>query len=296
MVSSDFRITQLAMANSATSNMQQTLARLQQLQGEISSNRRIQKPSDDPVGTVSALHLRSGLGQNTQIGRNISDAQSWLGNADNTLSSVVSQIQRVRDLAVQSQNGALGSTELAAMGDELDQLKASLIGLANTKLGNRSLFAGTAAGAAFDSTGNYLGTGGAIERTIAPGQRLQINLTGDSVFGAPGNNLFTVIGDLATAVRAGNTTGIDAALTNLDTRTATVQSQLAVVGARGQRIDNIKVLNDSGAITMKQSLSLVEDVDLPKAIMDMQMQQVAYQAAIAATAKAIQPSLLDFLK
>jgi flagellar hook-associated protein 3 FlgL len=49
-------------------------------------------------------------------------------------------------------------------------------------------------------------------------------------------------------------------------------------------------------LSVTAQLSDVEDVDLPKTIMDMQLQQTAYQAALAASAKVIQPSLIDFLR
>src|SRR5579862_3305948 len=104
MIPSSTRITQLAMANNATSNLQQMLAALAQTQNEISSNRRITVPSDDPVGTVTALQTRSAIGLNTQITSNINDATSWLASADNTLNSVVAQLTQARTLAVQAQD------------------------------------------------------------------------------------------------------------------------------------------------------------------------------------------------
>jgi flagellar hook-associated protein 3 FlgL len=296
MVSADFRVTQQTLATRTTANMQQVLARLQQLQGEISSNRRIQKPSDDPVGTVSSLRLRNDIDRSDQIGRNISDAQAWLGSADDTLSAVVEQLQHVRDLALQAQNGTLGQSELDAIGTEMDKVRETLIGLGNAKYGDRYLFAGTASGPAYDTAGTYLGQSAAVNRTVAPGVRVQVNVNGDAVFGPNGSDLFTLVSTLATDVRAGNTAAIANDVAGLDTHTQTVQSNLAEIGARGQRVSTMKDRNDAGAVTLKQSLSSVEDIDLPKVLMDMQMQQVAYQAALAATAKVIQPSLVDFLR
>jgi flagellar hook-associated protein 3 FlgL len=58
----------------------------------------------------------------------------------------------------------------------------------------------------------------------------------------------------------------------------------------------MKSQNSSDALTMKKNLSNIEDVDLAKVMMDLQVQQVAYQAALSATARAIQPSLSDFLR
>ena len=296
MVSSDYRVTQHTMARRSTSNMQRTLAQLQEVQNQISSNKRITKASDDPVGAASALRLRSDVDRSDQISRNLGDAEAWLNTADDTLGAVVTQIHRARDLAIQSQNGAISQTERDAIGTELDKIRETLLGLANTQYSGRSIFAGTASTAAYDSSGNFLGTSNSVERTVAPGVRVQINVTGDDVFGPSGGDLFANINTLATAVRAGSSSGIDAALTAVDARTTTVQARLAEVGARTRRVETMKDRNDTGAISLKQELSAVEDLDLPKALIEAQLRQVAYQAALQTTAKVIQPTLVDFLR
>ena len=71
---------------------------------------------------------------------------------------------------------------------------------------------------------------------------------------------------------------------------------LADIGARTNRVDAMRDRNTADDISLRGNLSEIEDVDLPKALMDMQMQQVAYQAALQTTAKVIQPSLVEFLR
>jgi flagellar hook-associated protein 3 FlgL len=68
------------------------------------------------------------------------------------------------------------------------------------------------------------------------------------------------------------------------------------VGARYKRVEDMKSQNTASNLTMKQNLSGIEDVDLAEVMVKLQAQQVAYQAALTATAKAIQPSLADFLR
>ncbi len=294
MVSADFRITHASMARKVTGNLQNSLLRLQRLQEQISSNKAINRPSDSPVGTVSALRIRAEIGRNEQIDRNLDDANSWLSTADDTLVSVVDQINRIRDLAIQANSGAIGQTERDAIGQEMTKLRDGLVGLANTKYLGRSIFGGTTAGDAYDANGAFIGVAAAIERTIAPGTRVQINLNGESVFGATGADLFTVVNNLTTAVTTGVNIGTE--LDNLDTRTRLVQQGLAEVGARVRRINTMQDRASATAITLKQGLSQVEDVDLPKVIMEMRIQETAYQAALSTTAKVIQPSLVDFLR
>jgi flagellar hook-associated protein 3 FlgL len=71
---------------------------------------------------------------------------------------------------------------------------------------------------------------------------------------------------------------------------------VADIGARYGRVLTVRQTAEDRIITLGSALSNVENIDLPKTITELQMQQVSYQAALAATAKAIQPSLLDFLR
>jgi flagellar hook-associated protein 3 FlgL len=89
---------------------------------------------------------------------------------------------------------------------------------------------------------------------------------------------------------------LDTDVANLDTRIEGIENAQASIGARTRRLETMKDRNDTDGITLKQSLSQVEDADLAQVTLELQMQQVAYQAALQATAKVIQPSLVDFLR
>ena len=73
-------------------------------------------------------------------------------------------------------------------------------------------------------------------------------------------------------------------------------STLGEVGARSKRVEDMKTQNTADGLTMKQNLSGLEDADLAEIMVSLEAQRVAYQAALQATAKAIQPSLADFLR
>jgi flagellar hook-associated protein 3 FlgL len=75
-----------------------------------------------------------------------------------------------------------------------------------------------------------------------------------------------------------------------------VLSALADVGARATRIENAQQTTADRSLTLASRLAATENVDLPKTIMELEMQKVGYQAALAATAKALQPTLVDFLR
>ena len=296
MPSADFRVTPQITARRTLANLQRNTEALNRLQDQLSSMKRLRKPSDNPVAAVSALHYRSDLGRSEQLTRNIDDGVTWLNLADASLSSIMNQVHRVRDLAVQGRNATSDAGAREAFAMEIDRIRDSIIGLANTKNLDRAIFAGNASGGvAYDAGGNYLGTSGSVDRTVAPGVRVQVNVNGDEVFGAPGDDIFVALSRISHALRT-NPAALDTDVANLDTRIEGIENAQASIGARTRRLETMKDRNDMDGITLKQSLSQVEDADLAQVTLELQMQQVAYQAALQATARVIQPSLVDFLR
>jgi len=123
---------------------------------------------------------------------------------------------------------------------------------------------------------------------------VQVNVDGNAAFGAPGNDVFGTLAQIADAMR--NNTSLNALGTQLKTQTQTVLTQEALTGSTYARIETLKHQNTTNASTMQQNLSNVEDVDLAQVLMNLQAQETTYQAALAAAAKAIQPSLAAFLQ
>jgi len=300
-----FRVTQQTLSRNVMTGLQDNLTRLQRTQQQLSSGRRLSRPSDSPVDTVSAMQLRADQARTAQYDRNIDDGLARLGTADSSLTQVNDMLMRVRTLVLTGLNGSNGPEERAAIADEIDQVKSGMIGLANTEYLGRPVFAGTTATAvAFDpATGAYLGNSGAVNRTVSsePGSgTIAVNVPGDQVFttmfsdaAAPGGQ--GILTRISSALRSGNTAGLTTELGNLDTAAEAMRSAHSTVGARYNRLTAIQQLGALHSDAISASLANAESIDLPKTIVDLQLQQTAYQAALGATAKIIQPSLADFL-
>jgi flagellar hook-associated protein 3 FlgL len=136
-----------------------------------------------------------------------------------------------------------------------------------------------------------------VNRRVSDVESIRVDITGPEVFGDPAKgDLFAVVQDISTNAATGNQTALTANLGALDDAISRMTTALADVGTRAERIDNADSLNAARQLTLQTQLSQVEDVDLPKTIMELNMQQTGYQAALQATAKALQPTLLDFLR
>lgn len=292
------RITQNMMTRSSLASLQANLARTARLQEQMSTGRVINRPSDDPTGAAAAMRLRGDLSANGQYQRNAQDGVSWLGTIDNTLTSITDQTREARDIALQGASaGSVGQAARDALAASVDELRKSLLADANTTYLGRPVFGGTTAGSsAYDASGTFVGTTTPVTRTVAEGVTIRVDADAAAVFGASGDTLFQHLSDLSTALTSGNQAGIQAGIGALNKDLDRLTMAHAEVGTRAKRVDAAVQAGADAELKIKSSLSEVENADLPQVVVDLQMQQTAYQAALAATARVMQPSLLDFLR
>lgn len=290
------RISQRSMYDSALANLQRGLARVQQQQERLSSGKAIARPSESPVATRDALRLRGAVRRADQLARNADDGLAWLGAADGALRDAGDALRRARDLGQIGINASLTDTDRRAMAIEVDQLRQSLLSTANARYLGQAVFAGTSGGAdAYAADGTYLGNATTVARAVAPGVDAEVSVTGTTVFGPTGNDAFAALAQLAEHLR-NDPSGLVHDLTRLDAALQRVQDGQAVVGSRFNRVQTARDQVSTRRGDDVSSLATIEGVDLPAAVMDLQLQETAYQAALGATARVIQPSLVDFLR
>jgi flagellar hook-associated protein 3 FlgL len=305
------RVTQQTVQRSTLANLQTNLSAMSELQNRLSGNKRITTPSDDPAGTASALALRSSLRQNEQHARNIADGVGWLTTVDTALNSSLAAIGKARDLTVQGSNtGALTPDARDALAIEIEGLRDSLVSQANASYLGRSVFAGTsntgaaivanpAVGATPRTYVPQTGHGAPVERRISADTTVRVDVDVTAAFGtddavAGTSSVFATLDRIAATLRSGGNPSSD--LAALDKHRDAMLGQLSGVGARHNQVLDAQ----SNALTTKTELtgqlSDVEDADLAASIIELQMQEAAYQAALGATGRVLQPTLMDFLR
>ncbi|MEU0555181.1 flagellar hook-associated protein FlgL [Dactylosporangium sp. NPDC006015] len=295
-----FRVTERSMASNTLANLQVNLARNQQLQNQLSSGKLITKASDSPGGAVIAMQHRADVATLNQYSRNADDGMGWLDMADTALKSASTQMNRARELVLSGlSSGSGGSPEAReAIALEVDNLRDSMINLSNTTYLDRPIFGGSTPGTiAYDKNGDYQGDDGKINRTISGNATVRVDTGAEDVFGpeAGNGNVFKLLGSIADHLRS-NPSGLQSDLAEVDTAQKRIQAGLSGVGSRYNQVSEMQQTAQNRVIDLKAQLSDVEDIDLPKTITELALQQTAYQAALAATAKVIQPSLVDFLR
>lgn len=294
------RVTNRMMVQSSVRRMTERLAAFERTQKTLATGKRIHTASDDVAGMNRALSVRAGLAANAQAKRNAEDGAMWVELADTRLASVVDGLQRVRELAVTARNATANGEQLDAIANEVAELKEVFLSAANSRHRGRPLFAGFSGSDAVASVGGvwtYQGDDGAITRRISDSDVVTINVTADDVFGfTDGEDLFTVLDDFEARLRSGDQSGVGASIDALDRAMGRVLEARSRLGAAGSRIESARFRADAEEVQLRTQLSAVEDVDIAEAVMELQMQEVSYQAAQGALAKALQPSLAAFLR
>ena len=286
------RITQRTIADTALRGLQGNLSRLQQLQNQLSSGKQVSVPSDDPSATVTAMTLRSRRAADEQYLRNVDVASGRLGVTDNSLTQLSDRLRAVRDLVVQSRNGALSAESQTALAANASAIGQEINDLYNTTYLDRPIFGGTIQGqTVLDASGTYLGNDLPVEARISADASLRIDVSGRA---AGADTVPGIISSITTNMTAGTAT--DADLEAIDGALAQVARAYGDLGARAARVDQTKNLVDSHRLDLTSRISNAEDVDMPEAMMKLSAQQVGYQAALQSAAKIQQVSLVDFLK
>jgi flagellar hook-associated protein 3 FlgL len=290
------RVTSSMATRSVLSDIENVYNQITTTQNELSSGRKLTKPSDDPFGTSRALHDSSDLAANTQYQTNAGAMGSWLSTTDTALSSINDDLGRVRDLVLQAANGSMSQTDLDSISTELGQLADSIKSDANTQYAGSYVFSGSQTGTQPFTVGGadtYAGDSTGISRELGQGVTMQVNVTGDTVVSPILAAIRQIQADLAAGGNIGNLGTTD--LNAVDAAQDALSEQQAVVGARENRVTLATSRLQQLQQAQTQDLSNTQDADVAQAMIDFSQQSAVYQAALRAGASLIQPTLMNYL-
>lgn len=305
------RITSNMMNSQLMLNLNRNAQAMNNTQNQLATGRKLNKPSDDPVGITYSLRYRGELASNDQYTKNVDSALSWLDFNDTVLDQTGSVIQRLRELTVQASTGSNPQSALDSIKQEVGQLKEQLIDIANSKLNGKYVFNGEAFDRKpYDFPKNADGTSntaslstlttdkGLINYSVGESVQLPINITGTDVFGngSDTDNIFVIMDNISAALTAGSSTAIGAQLANIDSRMETVLTARAELGAKTNRIELMQSRLGDLNTNLTDLQSKTEDADYAELIMKSKVQENIYNASLSAGSKIIQPSLVDFLR
>ena len=298
----------------AVNSMLDQQSNLQRTQMQLSSNKKLLTPSDDPTAAVRVLDLNQGIQQTQQYQANITTARQRLSLEGGVLQNATDVLQRINELGVQGLNATNSPSDRVTIAAEMEGLNQQLLGLANTKNANGEyLFAGFKnAAPPFGkdpvNTGAYVYAGDANSRLIQIDSDRQITDGDDGlgVFGTPTGplpatvpasgsmtNIFEGIDQFIKDLKAN--APVSASLDDIAKSLDKVLTAQSSVGTRLNALDRQQGYNDDAVLNMKTVLSATEDLDYTEAITRLSQQTLSLQAAQQAFTQVKKLSLFNYL-
>ena len=286
------------------SNVQQSNAQVFKYQQQLSTGKKLSKPSDDPLAATQINKFERLIARNEVFSRNVDVAERRLQLEESSLDLAVDSMLRIKDLSIQANNGGLSDAELNIIGTELRELLGQLEGVVNTQdAQGEYLFAGFKGQTKpyqLDEDDNYVYLGDAGQRFLNVGENTTIASTdaGADIFGVGEDNLLNTVKRMADAL-SGNPPSREAFNTERDDldnffdQTVTTRSK---IGARLNVLtDQREQLADIKLFT-QNTLSKFRDTDYYEAASNLALEQNALEATYITFSKIQELNLFNFIR
>jgi flagellar hook-associated protein 3 FlgL len=328
------RATQTTTYRSLQSFLDRTSDKLQSLQLQAATGKRMNRSSDDPTAISPVLSARTQIMTSNRYIETIDTGSDRIKNMDGAFAHIENIMQRIREITVSGANGgSLQSGDMASYADEVSQLREELLDAANFQVDGRYMFSGyeeqtkpftlnpaydplTYDPTIYDPAANpppvlYAGDAGQMQLEIAPGELVRVGVDGGTFFlglqdtdgsgtydnaDTPvGSDLFHELVVLEADLRAGDSVAISGHLTTIDTASEQTRSQRSLLGNIGRRLELARGHMEDFKIDMEEMRSRYEDADILETITAMAQQEQSFEAALNVTGKVSELSILNYI-
>jgi flagellar hook-associated protein 3 FlgL len=328
------RVSENSSVHSINYAVGKTKGKVEDLQLKGSTLKRVAKPSDDPIGNVELLAIRSQNIDATQYLRNLNFAQTQLSYTENVLEEMTDLLSKAKELAI-GQSSSIYSPEIRqGVSKEIHQIRQQVLSLANKRMGNRYMFAGQKVlTRPFDQDGKYFGDTNKINIEINKDVYVPININGNDLFFSkpkkpieradvdlkpPGVDLtaqtdvmrrpaaegpeevsasiFDELRALENAMLTDNPQVIQGLLERLDESVDRVVRLRTEIGALTNTVSNAETNIEKTKLLNEAHKSKIEDADVAELFTDLQKEQNVLKATYKASSNLMNTSLMDFLR
>lgn len=307
------RVTQSMLSNNMLRNLSTSYNKMGKLQDQLTTQKKVNRPSDDPVVAMKGMAYRLQVDKVAQYQRNLGEVHNWLDTTDDALDHVGEAMKRLQELVTDAANDTKTHEDRQKILKEIEQLREQIRDLANTKSGENYLFSGTKTGEPlfngekiagvdipqdasdayppFTADSSYKES---VKIEVFDGVELPVNTDGVELF----SKIDDMFRQLTATIKDEGKSGSDISsfLGDVDNLQNLVLKERANIGARQNRAEMMGNRLDSQEVISKKQMSENEDIDIEKVITEMITQESVHRAALSVGARIIQPSLVDFLR
>ncbi len=303
------RVTNAQITATMHNSMNGNSAQLGKIMQQLSTNKRMLLPSDDPIASVRVMRVQREEASLEQYRKNIDNVSSSLSTQEVNLKSISNAILNVRDRLLWAANGSNTSEDLAAIAGELENLEKTLFTATNVRdEEGRYLFSGTLSdtqAVTYDAvTETYSVTGNDKYRqaAVANGVLVEENVTAMNIFGAGMNMLnelhavVTMLKDpLLNASNPAVGAQIRTTIDQLDDTHSDLLGNITELGGRQNTLTLLSNSNDDVSLVNQKIEGELSQLDYAGATIDLNNYQLALQATQKTYLKINELSLFSLL-
>ncbi|MEA3286030.1 MAG: flagellar hook-associated protein FlgL [Candidatus Marinimicrobia bacterium] len=292
------RVTQSIMSRNLIQNLNLSRENMGELQKYAATGKEITNSSDDPVKFARASRYRKTLSQYDQYVRNINNGLGFVDNNAMVMNEFHNLVVEARSVAIQGADASQSASTRLVLADRINGIIEQTISIANSSYLGKSIFSGTDTlnMEPFEYDGNvvtYSGNNGKMSRHISEGLDVEINITGTELAAA---GVFDSLIALREALEADDAATVAGYLTDLDS----AANNLLGLESKNGLVKSHMLMSDSRIETARTNilsfLSETEDSNLAEVIMEYNGEEMAYEAALQVTSKALQLNIMDFIR
>jgi flagellar hook-associated protein 3 FlgL len=282
--------------------LQESQTTLNKALEEVSTGKSVNVPSDNPAAASEMVQNTIETANVDQYTQNVTGVQSQVQAADSALSSVESSLTQAISLGTEGANGTESAADQQAIASQVQGILSSVVTQANTSYEGSYLFGGTAtsqqpytADSSSPTGYTYNGNNGQNSIAIGDSSSVQVNLPGSQIFSNSTTNVLGSLSALVTALQSGNSSAIGTAVSGVTSALNYVgQQRVFYANADGQLNSQETYLQQETVNLSSQQTSLV-GVNLTQAAMNLSQAETDNSAALAAAAKVLPDTLLNYL-
>ena len=281
--------------------------KIAKLQAQLSVGRKNVTPSTDVKATTSSLKLSDVISKQQDDIANLKNVNAGYKEEESIMMSMSNMMIRMQDISVAARSDTYASSDIDIFAIEVEGYMDDIRGLANSRDSNgHFMFSGTKV-TTLPFTKNAAGTviynGNQTEPKLEldTGYKLPLSISGNKLAGvitrgATKIDMFQVMQDFVTALKANNKVGVDTAIDELKVVSSNLNKNLVDNGLRQNLVDQRRDIGEGKILIYKGLLSDAQDVDYASAITQLSSDMLGLEAAQSTFAKVSQLSLFSFLR
>ena len=269
---------------------------------QLSTGKRVNQLSDDPGASANYVRSQAASATIDQYSSNVTSLLPRMQTADSALSSVVTSLNQAITLGTQGANGGLTTENRAAIAEQVQSLLTTVASQANASFQGTYLFAGSASGQApfsadASNANGYTYTGNSTVNQVQVGDSLNVpvNLAGDELF-TSGANVLGSLNSLVQALQSGTATDIGTATAAVSNALKYVDEQRTPLDSAITQLNSQETYLSQETVTLTSQQNSVVGIDIATAATNLAQAQTQNSAVLAAAAKVLPQTLLDYLK